>query len=78
MIAWFNGSGNFEFRNCIIVNNTGYIGSGLVIFVSDAFETIITPNVHLTHVVIDSNKVPNTLNKLQIAVVMLNIHNVTF
>ena len=78
LIAWFSGSGNIEFRNCIIVNNTGYSGSGLVIFVSDAFDTVITPNVHLTNVVIDSNNVPNKINKFQAAVVLLNVYNVTF
>ena len=78
LIAWFRSSGNIEFHNCIIVNNTGYIGSGLVIFVSDAFDTIITPNVHLTNVVIDSNKILNKVNKLQAAMVMWNVHDVTF
>ena len=78
LISWFSGSGNIEFRNCIIVNNTGYIGSGLVIFGLDGFDTIITSSFHLTNVVFDSNKVSSKVNKLQAAVVLLNVYNVTF
>ena len=78
VIALFSSSGNIEFHNCIIFNNTGYIGSGLSISVSDSFDNTPTPSFHLTNVVIDSNKVPSKLNEVQTAVAIMNVRNVTF
>ena len=77
-IVSYKGSGNIELHNCIILNNIGYTGSGLVIVVLDAFYNTPTPSFHLTNVVFDSNKVSKKVNKLQAAAVMWNVHNVTF
>ena len=78
VIALLGGSSNIKFRNCIIFNNTGYIGSGLGIFVLDTFDNTPTPSFHLTNVVFESNKVTSKLNEFQTVVAMLNVHNVTF
>ena len=74
LIIWFRGSGNIEFWNCFIYKNSGNIGSGLVIHLSEAVNT----RFYFANVVFDSNQVPNKIGKLQGAVILANIHNVTF
>ena len=77
-MAWFRGSGNIKFRNCMIYNNTGYLGSGLVLYVSNAFEITPTPTFQFTIVSFDSNKKISRQDKFQAAIALVSIHNVTF
>ena len=77
-MAWFHGSGNIKFENCIIYNNTGYLGSGLVLYVSNAFEIIPTPTFQFTIVSFDSNKEFQRQDKFQAAIALVNIRNITF
>ena len=74
LVIWARGSGNIEFRNCIIYNNSGNLGSGLVLHLSEAVDT----SFYFANIVFDSNQVPNKISKLQAAVIIANIHNVTF
>ena len=65
---------NIIFRNSNIFNNTAYHGSGMVLHTFRSSQYTF----YFADVLFDSNKVPEMLDKLQAAVLLTNIQNVTF
>ena len=65
---------NIIFRNSNIFNNTAYHGSGMVLH---TFHSSMY-NFYFADVLFNSNRVPKKLDKLQAAVLLTNIENVTF
>ena len=74
VISWLGSPGNIKFNNCTIYNNKAYHGSGLILYGLDSPLL----RFHIRDVSFDSNKVLKKVDRLQSAVLLVYIDNVTF
>ena len=74
IISSLGSPGNIKFNNCTIYNNKAYHGSGMVLYGLDSALL----RFHIRDILFDSNKVPNKFDRLQSAVLLVYIDNVTF
>ena len=79
-VFWSGGPANIKFHNCVISNNTGYHGLGLLFLVLEPVAvSFLQPTFHISNVLIESNSVSYMSDSShQSAVELLNIVNVTF
>ena len=78
-VFWSGGPANIKFHNCVIYNNTGYHGLGLLFFVlKPVVVSSLQPTFHISNVLIESNNVSFMSDSPhQAAVELLNIVDIT-
>ena len=73
-IALLSATGNIEFNNCTVYNNTAYYGSGMVLY---GFASKLL-SFHFKYISFNSNKVPKKVDTLQSALLLVYIENAIF